>query len=154
MQQSFLFGSSRFSFDVLEQLTQRMSQLSDINEIVVYPAMHNDKESAVFLLITSDQEMCDGFIELNQIMLKDKRYHHLSASEVRYTAFCDSWTEFRDWINTLADAKLLQRPFVDIILVTPDWQHRLSHFENVYFSDIPMFITRLVRKKPLLVGLR
>jgi hypothetical protein len=119
---------------------------------MVYPPGYTNKESAVFLLVTPDEEMCQEFVDLIQSMLNNKMYYHYSAAEVRFRAFCDSWAEFRSWVRKHSDQRLSQQPYVDIMVVTKDWRQRLPYFEQAYFSDTPMFIRSLVEKEPWLVA--
>lgn len=151
MQKPYLLGLARFSHEVLEEIAKQIRSLSDIDAVMVYMSARSGRESAIFLLVTPDEKMCREFTELTQSMLGDKKYHRYTAAEVRFRAFCDSWHEFRSWVLTQSDKKLVQRPHVDIMVVTPDWQKRLSHFEQAYYTSGPLFISRLAEKEPLLV---
>jgi hypothetical protein len=151
MQQSRLLEYPKFSAETLEEMARKIRTMDDTMAVLVYESAPHETESAVILVVTSDQSFCDTYIDYVKIGMKQRSYYHLTSAGVRFARFCELWTDFQELAQLRTDPRYPVPPFVDIMVVTSDWKKRLLYFENEYYSDAPKFLHRLAKKDPFFV---
>lgn len=146
---SHLLSSSKFSQDDLERIAIFFrDMLTDIERVCVYQS--KGSSSGAFVLVISDESICNSFIKISSECLKDAEGTTMNAEEVRFKVFEKLWPQFTEW-RKKQGMTYGAGAYFDILICPRDWQSRASELAGQYYHSVPFYLRNIAASEPLLM---